>query len=333
MYVSTSGRTFTAPPPNWKVGSWDNRQGFYARSPESLAGDLIRDGVTGIGASVAEPYLDGSVRPDILFPAYLAGFNLAETFYLATPSLSWTTIVVGDPLCRATGESKLTAEQLDPPIDPDSLMPVEFTRRWVKGAQDAAADLGLLRRDALKMTLKGTVLLARDERQAARAAFEEATSLEPKLNGAHFAVASLYEQAGEYDKAADRYRAILANQSSDVVAMNNLAYYLAAKAGKADDALPMARRAYTLSQGNPTVADTYAWVLYLSGDLAQAARYVGEAVRGAPGSGEIRFHAAAIYFAGGQLDVAKRELAKALELNPALGEQADVKDLRQKLGL
>ena len=35
----------------------------------------------------------------MLFPAYLAGFNLIESFYLAIPHLSWQTIVVGDPLC------------------------------------------------------------------------------------------------------------------------------------------------------------------------------------------------------------------------------------------
>jgi uncharacterized protein (TIGR03790 family) len=333
MFVSTSGRTFTAPPAEWKVGSWDNRQGFYARSPESLAGDLIRDGITGISASVAEPYLDGSVRPDILFPAYLAGFNLAEAFYLAAPYVGWQTVIVGDPLCRPVGESKLSAAQLEPPIDPESEQPVEFTRRWVQTSIEAAADAGALRIDALKLALKAMARTAKDDQAGARSALEEATKLEPRMNGSHFILASMYEQAGEYDKAAERYRVILGNKSDDVAALNNLAFYLATRAGKPGDAVPMARRAYTLSHGNPTVADTYAWALYLTGDLPQAARYVGAAVRGAPNSVEIRYHAAAIFLAGGQVDVAKRELAKALELDPALGDRADVKDLRQKLGL
>jgi len=42
-------------------------------SPQSLAGDLIREGVTGLSAYVADPFLDAAVRPDILFPAYLSG--------------------------------------------------------------------------------------------------------------------------------------------------------------------------------------------------------------------------------------------------------------------
>jgi len=34
----------------------------------------------------------GAVRPEILFPAYLAGFNLVEAVYLAIPTLSWQTV-------------------------------------------------------------------------------------------------------------------------------------------------------------------------------------------------------------------------------------------------
>ncbi len=62
---------------------------------------------------VGEAYVLGAVRPDILFPAYLAGFNLAEAFYLATPTLSWKTVVVGDPLCRPFNGRALTSADLE----------------------------------------------------------------------------------------------------------------------------------------------------------------------------------------------------------------------------
>ena len=42
----------------------------FAGTSDSLAADLIRAGVTGVSANVDEPYLDASIRPDILFPAY-----------------------------------------------------------------------------------------------------------------------------------------------------------------------------------------------------------------------------------------------------------------------
>jgi hypothetical protein len=39
-------------------------------------------------------------HPQYLFPAYFSGRNLAESYYLSIPGLSWQNIVVGDPLCK-----------------------------------------------------------------------------------------------------------------------------------------------------------------------------------------------------------------------------------------
>ncbi len=99
MFVSSDGRTFNEPPADWNIGTWDDPDTHFAGSPQSLAGDLIRDGISGIAAYVSEPYLQATVRPNILFPAYLSGFNLIESYYLSMPYLSWQTILVGDPLC------------------------------------------------------------------------------------------------------------------------------------------------------------------------------------------------------------------------------------------
>ena len=68
MFVSTDARTFKEPPAGWNIGKWGQSKGYFEGSPQSLAGDLIRAGVTGVSGHVAEPYLDGSARPQILFP-------------------------------------------------------------------------------------------------------------------------------------------------------------------------------------------------------------------------------------------------------------------------
>ncbi|HWW86075.1 MAG TPA: TIGR03790 family protein, partial [Vicinamibacterales bacterium] len=79
-FVSTDARTFQEPPADWQV-----RDKPFKGTPQSLIGDLIRDGITGVAGHVAEPYLNATIRPDILFPAYVSGFNLVESFYLAMP--------------------------------------------------------------------------------------------------------------------------------------------------------------------------------------------------------------------------------------------------------
>ncbi len=99
-YVSTDGRTFQRPPENWNLTSWTDRAHWFAGSPQSLAADFLVEGATGASGHVFEPYLAMTPRPDLLFPAYLAGRNLAESFYLSLPAISWQNIVIGDPLCR-----------------------------------------------------------------------------------------------------------------------------------------------------------------------------------------------------------------------------------------
>ena len=99
-FVSTDGRTFVQPPDNWNITSWTDKAHWFADSPQSLSADYIHEGATGASGHVAEPYLGLTPRPDFLFPAYLSGRTLAESYYLAIPALSWQNIVIGDPLCR-----------------------------------------------------------------------------------------------------------------------------------------------------------------------------------------------------------------------------------------
>ncbi len=103
-YVSTSARTFKEPPPGWKVGApWHAKHKHFGGSPQSLIGDLIRLGITGISGNAYEPYLSASARPHLLFPAYLRGKPLAEAYYRSLAYLSWQTVVVGDPLAHLPG--------------------------------------------------------------------------------------------------------------------------------------------------------------------------------------------------------------------------------------
>jgi uncharacterized protein (TIGR03790 family) len=99
-YVSTDGRTFAKPPDRWTPSmDWKDRSGWFAESPQSMLADYILEGASGGSGHVYEPYLNMTPRPDLLLPAYYSGRNLAESYYLAIPGLSWQNIVVGDPLC------------------------------------------------------------------------------------------------------------------------------------------------------------------------------------------------------------------------------------------
>jgi uncharacterized protein (TIGR03790 family) len=98
-FVSTDGRTFERPPPSWTISDWNTPRLWFAGSPQSLSADYIHEGATGASGHVYEPYLNMNPRPDLLLPAYYKGRNLAESYYLSIPRLSWQNIVIGDPLC------------------------------------------------------------------------------------------------------------------------------------------------------------------------------------------------------------------------------------------
>lgn len=97
-YVSTNGRTFARPPKNWNISTWQESGKWFAGAPQTLTADYLDEGASAATGHVAEPYLAATPRPDILFPAYLKGRNLAESYYLSVPYLSWQNMVAGDPL-------------------------------------------------------------------------------------------------------------------------------------------------------------------------------------------------------------------------------------------
>jgi tetratricopeptide (TPR) repeat protein len=326
MFVSSDARTFKEPPAGWATGPWTDKSKYFANSPQSLAGDLIREGVTGIAGHVAEPFLDGTIRPDILFPAYLSGLNLAESFYLAMPYISWQTVVIGDPLCAPFPRKALQPSEIDKGIDPATELPALFSARRMpvataKGAKPEAAER-LLRFEART---------GRGDKAGAVKALEEATAIDPRFAAAHLLLAQTYEETKDYDKAIDRYRSVLAVNPNDTVALNNLAYGLAVRKGQPAEAIGYAERALTLTRGSATVADTLAWVQHLLGRDREAAQLLAGAVRALPANAEVRLHAAVVYTALGMLEPATKELAEALRLDPALEKTDEVKALQGKL--
>lgn len=326
-FVSSDGRTFTEPLADWKIGSWDDPKSFFAGSPQSLIGDLIREGATGVAGHVGEPFLDATIRPNILFPAYLSGFNLVESFYLAMPYVSWQTIIVGDPLCAPFRDRALGDTEIHQGVDPTTELPTLFAARRFEilsaGGGKAAA---------IPLVLKGESRLARQQVAGAIEAFESATAIEPGLTSTQILLAGLYEQDKRSDDAIARYRRVLAIIPDQPVALNNLAYSLAVRKNEPEAALPLAERAYAVSRAAP-IADTLAWIHHLLGHDERAGQLLTDAVSQGPPNAEILVHAAIVHAALGRNETASQELEKALQLDGELASRADVKELRARLSL
>lgn len=327
-YVSTDGRTFKEPPTTWTLGRWDNPLGFHGGSPQSLTGDLIRDGVTGASGHVAEPFLDATIRPDILFPAYVSGLTLAESFYLAMPFLSWQTVIIGDPLTAPFRRQTMATDEIDRGLDAATELPALFAAR----ALPLRASRPGVGTAAAALMLRAESRLARQDTAGAIATLIELTVTAPKIAEAHLGLAALYEQQKDTARAIERYRSVIALAPGNVAALNNLAFLLLERAETRAEAIALARKAVSLAPQAPAVLDTLAWALHLSGDSQGAKAPMAMALRaGGNNSAELLLHSALIDTANGELAAAKPKLDRALILAPEYSSRPDVQALRERL--
>jgi uncharacterized protein (TIGR03790 family) len=322
MFVSTDARTLQPPPDGWRPGQ------PFGGSTQSLIGVLVRNGITGIAGHVAEPFLTGTARPDILFPAYLRGFNLAEAFYLAIPSLGWQTIVIGDPLCAPFRQEGVPAEDLDPSPDSVTELPRFLSDRRVASMTKAG-----VQSEAARLFIRADVLTGRKNAAGARKALEEAVRIDTRFPQAEMALAMLLEEAGSMAPAIERYRKVVELAPNNVIALNNLAFNLAVHGKNPKEALPLARRAFSLAPNAPDVADTLGWVHHLLGDNAVAESILVRALTVAPNHVELLIHAGTVLDATGKKAEAKAALEHALKVNPAIRSRDDVRPLIERLGI
>jgi uncharacterized protein (TIGR03790 family) len=330
MFVSSDGRTFSEPPANWNVSrSWSDKNALFSGSPQSLAGDLIHDGITGIAGHVTEPYLETTIRPNILFPAYVSGFNLIESFYLAMPSISWQTVVVGDPLCAPFRASSLTANEIDKGIDPDTELPSAFSERRLGIYSKTTSQPGV-QLDAVKMVLRAESRLIKKDQEGAKQALEKVIALDKRLTAPQLLLATLYESAHEYDKALERYRQLHEIAPDNALVLNNLAYVLGIRKNNIQEALPLAEKAHSLAK-NPATSDTLGWIYHLAGQNDKAVKLLEEAAKAMPTSSDVQLHFAVVSAEIGNMTAAESALKRALAIDPKLEQSEDVKKIRAKL--
>jgi uncharacterized protein (TIGR03790 family) len=327
MFVSTDGRTFKEPPATWMPANEATRESIYAGSHQSLIGDFIRDGVTGAVGYVDEPFLDATIRPEILFPAYVSGRNLAEAFYAGMPYLSWQTLVIGDPLCAPFEGARRTAEEIDPGFDAETELPIQFSKQRI------AALPSTVKAIAATAYVRATSRAEAGNLRGARESLETAIIADAHFNRARIELAQMQERDGQVDRAIANYRAIVESEPNEellVVALNNLAMNLA-RQDKAREALPFAERATAMKKTDPGVIDTLAWTQHLLGSDKLAATTMRTARTLGIADPEIVWHSVVIFAAAGDTARAKADLKALLAADPTLAERPDVKRLQEQL--
>src|SRR5437764_14344065 len=98
-------------------------------------------------------------------------------------------------------------------------------------------------------------------------------------------------------------------------ALNNLAYIYSEKLSNLNRAAELARKAHELNPAEPSITDTFGWVLYRQGKYQEAAELLAQSAAKAPDNGEIQFHLGMANYMMGRLDESRAALQKAVAVS------------------
>src|SRR6185369_16913441 len=127
-------------------------------------------------------------------------------------------------------------------------------------------------------------------------------------------LAAVYEKDQNYTAARDAYEKLLAINSNNTLALNNLAVIYAERLDQVDKALDLAKRARTNVPNNPNLADTLGWVMFRKGDFRNALPLLQEGAAKLPENPEVQYHLAMAQYMMGDEAAAKTGLQKAVQL-------------------
>jgi cellulose synthase operon protein C len=176
----------------------------------------------------------------------------------------------------------------------------------------------------LHMALRGGGRQAEADKLAA-----DWTRANPKDVGFRYYEGDLALGRGDLAAAEGHYRAVLAAQPRNALAMNNIAYLLV-KQGK-PGALEMAQKANDLLPGRPQLMDTLALALAADKKLPQAIELQKSAISRAPQDAALKLTLARLLIQSGDKAYARAELEELAKLGDRFRDQAEVSKLLKSL--
>jgi tetratricopeptide (TPR) repeat protein len=138
---------------------------------------------------------------------------------------------------------------------------------------------------------------------------------------------TLYEEAGKRDMARKYYQAALGIDSTDPLALNNLAYMIAENGGDLNEALGYAQRAKLKLPNYTEITDTLGWI-YLKKNLTDNAIDMFKGlVAQAPQVPAYHYHYAVALSKKGDRESARRECLSALANKPNKAQEDQIRQL------
>lgn len=154
-------------------------------------------------------------------------------------------------------------------------------------------------------------------------------SSHPQDDGTRLYLAERLIARGAFKAASEQYLLLNQHNPGNLVVLNNLAWALSEL--KDSRALSYAEQALKLQPDNPTILDTYGWLLTQSGQPAKGLDPLRRAVSQAPGAAEIRWHLAATLAKSGDAARARQELERLVASGVAFPQEKEAQIMLKQL--
>lgn len=139
-------------------------------------------------------------------------------------------------------------------------------------------------------------------------------------------IGDAYHTKNLHVEAYAAYDSALVYNPSNIGALNNYAYYLSVERRDLDKAEEMSYKTVKAEPNNSTYLDTYAWILFVKGNYAEARLYIDEAIKNDKDSSDVVLeHCGDIYYMTGDAEGALKYWKQAWDK----GNRSDT--LKQKI--
>ncbi len=199
---------------------------------------------------------------------------------------------------------------------------------FAKAAQFAADAQQQHPEDPRFPRLRASAFYAGGDAPRAIAVLETSSKTFPKDALGQMSLADMYSTVGRQADAERTVRQVLSNDPGNADAMNYLAYMLANRGERLDEAIQLVTRALQTDPQNGAYLDSLGWAHFQRGDLEDAARYLTAAAAKLPRNAEVQSHLGDVEAKRGRWNDAIAAWTRALD---AQGGAVDRAELQKKI--
>lgn len=173
----------------------------------------------------------------------------------------------------------------------------------------------------------GQIYFEQDNLEAAEKIYRNIIKLSPKNTKARHFLGTIYEKQGRFKEAIEEFKILVDLNADNHLALNALGYLYAVEGINLDQAEVMIKKALEFEPNNAAYIDSLGWIYFKKGMIDLAVRELERAVSISEDP-VILEHLGDSYFASGELEKAQTNWNKALELDPS---RIDIKKKIEKL--